>query len=82
MFAPLVLPETFVVTVDIFPICVHVAQQARLPRCLQDLCDVCVCPCGVTVGVECPIAVIRPKAMDGPVVRGTGSRRGVPELGL
>ena len=82
MLAPLVLPETLVVAVDVLPVCVHVAQQTRLPRRLQDLRDVCVCPCGVTVGVVRPIAVVRPKTVDGPVVGRTRSRRGVPELGL
>lgn len=82
MFAPLVLPEALVVPVDVFPVCVHVAQEARLPRRLQDLRDVCIGPCGVAVGVKRPIAVVRPEAVDGPVVRGTRRRRGIPELGL
>ena len=82
MFAPLMLPEALVVALVVFPVCVHILQQRCLPSCLQYLSDVRIGARWVAVGFVRPIAAVRPQPVNGPAVRGSGRRIGVPELGL
>lgn len=82
MLAPLVLPEGFVVAGDVFPVGGHVGEEVGAAVRLQDLRDVGVLPRFVAVLVVRAVAVVRPEAVDGPVVGGTGCRVRVPELGL
>lgn len=82
MLTPLMAPKALIITIDINPIRIHICQQVRLPKALQDRSDVGVCPRSITRTVERPIAVIGPEAVDGPVVGGASRRTGVPELRL
>lgn len=60
MLRPLVLPEGLVITLVVFPVCVHVGEKVGSSSSRQNRGDVGVSSRVVTVLVEGAIAVVRP----------------------
>jgi hypothetical protein len=61
-------PEGFIIAIDIDPEFIHVRKQIRLSVRLKNGSDVGVSTARVTIRVIGPIAMIRPKSVDGPGV--------------
>jgi hypothetical protein len=66
VLAPLMLPETLIVAIEIDPVRIHIRQEIAFPIGLQNGSDIRVFPRRITVGVICAVTVIRPKTMYGP----------------
>lgn len=60
MLAPLVGPKALVITIDVDPVLLHVAQKIVTTLCLQDVRDVGVGTSRVTAGLVGAITVVGP----------------------
>jgi len=76
------LPERLIVAALVLPVLLHEGQEVLAAVVFQDTADVGVLPRLVAVLGVLAVAEVRPEAMDGPVICGSGRRSGVPELDL
>lgn len=82
MFAPFVFPEGLVVALVVFPVGAHVGEQVGLVVGFENGGDVGVGAGGVAASIVGPVAVVRPKTVDGPGIVRASAGICVPELRL
>lgn len=82
MLGPLVLPEGLCGTRVALPVRIHVADKILLASRIENIGNVGVRAAGVTARLIRAIAVVWPETVDGPRVRRSNNRVGVPELSL
>ena len=63
MLSPFVLPETFVVSAIILPVCVHETQKVGLTIRLENFGNVCVLTVFVTILLVGAVAVVWPEEL-------------------
>jgi len=79
---PLVLPELFVLAVDVNPIRIHEAERVVSALVRKQATNILVCPGRVAIFCEFKIAEIRPQTMNSPTIRRPSRRIGIPKLSL
>jgi len=82
MGGPLVLPELFVLAVDVDPVFLHERQSGTGALSGQQTTDVRVFTARVAELGEGAIAVVWPETVNSPAIAGTCGRARVPELCL
>lgn len=82
MGGPLVLPELFVLTVDVDPEVLHERQRATSTLSGQQASDIRVFTARVTERGKGAIAMVGPETVNSPAIAGTCGRVRVPELCL
>ena len=60
MFLPFVIPKALIVAVDVFPVCIHIAQHGGCACSSEDGRYIGVGSTRVAVGIVCAVAVVGP----------------------